>query len=232
MIPIRDENRSHTTPHITRILIIINLVMFIPILYVTLFSNRTTMCIFAESLFENFTMTPIDILQGRNLHTLLTSMFLHADIFHIGGNLLFLHIFGDNVEDALGHIRYLIFYLVCGLAADLTHIISLTSPMDLTIPTLGASGAISGILGAYIIMYPKAKILALIFIRLIWIIPIPAVIFIGVWFAMQLLYTSFNMAGGVAYWAHIGGFILGVILIYISKKTRFKAKQRGYYISE
>jgi membrane associated rhomboid family serine protease len=203
--------------------------MFIPILYATFLPNRT-MYLFATSLVENFTMVPADILEGRNLHTLVTSIFLHADIFHIAGNLIFLYVFGDNVEDALGHTRYLLFYLVCGLAADLTHILSLSSASQLAIPTLGASGAISGILGAYIIMYPKAKILALILIRLIWIIPIPAAIFIGFWFVLQLLYTSLDMAGGVAYWAHIGGFIIDVILISMSNKARLKAKQRSHYI--
>ncbi len=202
----------------------LNIIAFIPFLFATLFPQSRTMLLFERTYFEDFAMIPADILQGRNLHTLLTSMFLHAGILHIAGNMLFLYTFGDNVEDALGHFRFLIFYLLCGFAADFAHIFSLTSPLELTIPTLGASGAISGILGAYIIMYPKAKIMTLI--SLIWIIPIPAAIFIGFWFILQLLYTSFNIAGGVAYWAHIGGFIVGVILILMSKRTRLKAKQR------
>lgn len=226
MIPIRDENRSDTTPHITRILIIINVIAFIPIFYLTFFPQNQTMLLFARSLFKDFTMVPADILQGRNLHTLLTSMFLHADIFHIGGNLLFLYIFGDNIEDAFGHLRYLLFYLGCGLAADLAHILSLASPFELAIPTLGASGAISGVLGAYIVMYPKAKISTLVLIRFIWIIPIPAAIFLGFWFLLQLFYTSLNIAGGVAYWAHIGGFIVGVMMVLVSKRARSKVKQR------
>jgi len=159
-------------------------------------------------------------------------MFLHVDIFHIGGNMLFLYIFGDNVEDAFGHVRYLLFYLGCGLAADLAHILSLASPSELAIPTLGASGAISGVLGAYIVMYPKAKILTLVPIRFIWIIPIPAAIFLGSWFLLQLLYTSLNIAGGVAYWAHIGGFIVGVIIVLVSKRARLKVKQRRLYTQD
>ncbi|MCK4633978.1 rhomboid family intramembrane serine protease [Candidatus Bathyarchaeota archaeon] len=232
MIPIRDINRSDTTPHITRILIIINVIAFIPIFYVTFLPQNQTMLLFAQSFFKDFTMVPADILQGRNLHTLLTSMFLHVDIFHIGGNMLFLYIFGDNVEDAFGHVRYLLFYLGCGLAADLAHILSLASPFELAIPTLGASGAISGVLGAYIVMYPKAKILTLVLIRFIWIIPIPAAIFLGVWFLLQLLLSSLNIAGGVAYWAHIGGFIVGVIMVLVSKRAHSKVKQRRLYTQD
>jgi membrane associated rhomboid family serine protease len=177
-------------------------------------------------------MVPADILKGHNLYTLLTSLFLHADIFHIGGNMLFLYVFGDNIEDALGHMTFFFFYLACGFTADLTHILSLSSPNELLIPTLGASGAISGILGAYIVMYPKAKILALILIRLIWIIPIPAAVFIGFWFILQLLYTSLGIAGGVAYWAHIGGFIIGVLLILIANKTRLRVRRKKESISD
>ena len=176
---------------------------------------------FADLLYSNFTMVPADILQGKNLHTLLTSMFLHADIFHLGGNMLFLYIFGDNIEDAFGHFRYLLFYLICGVVADFAHILSLTTSADLLIPTLGASGAISGVLGAYIVMYPKAKILTLLLIRLVWIVPIPAVVFLGFWFLLQLLYTSLGTGGGVAYWAHIGGFVAGMVLVFVfRKKTR------------
>ncbi|MCK4222758.1 rhomboid family intramembrane serine protease [Candidatus Bathyarchaeota archaeon] len=120
----------------------------------------------------------------------------------------------------------------CGLAADLAHILSLASPFELAIPTLGASGAISGVLGAYIVMYPKAKILALVLIRFIWIIPIPAAIFLGFWFLLQLLLSSLNIAGGVAYWAHIGGFIVGVIMVLASKRARSKVKQRRLYTQD
>jgi len=232
LIPIRDENRSQTTPHITRILILVNAIAFIPLLYYTLsyyalLPEDRVMYLFVESLYDNFTMVPADILQAKNLHTLLTSMFLHADIFHIGGNMLFLYIFGDNVEDALGHFRYLLFYLVCGLAADFAHILSLTTLPELAIPTLGASGAISGVLGAYIVMYPKAKILTLLLFRLIWIVPIPAVVFLGFWFLLQLLYTSLGV-GGVAYWAHIGGFVAGMIMIFaFRKKARMHIKSES-----
>lgn len=225
MIPIRDENRSKTTPHITRILIIVNIIIFIPILYYTLayyaiLPVNSTILQFTDSLYYNFSMVPADILQGKNLHTLITSMFLHADVFHIGGNMLFLYIFGDNVEDAFGHFRFLLFYFICGVIADFAHILSLTTPSELLIPTLGASGAISGVLGSYIVMYPKAKVLTLLLFRFIYVVPIPAVIFLGFWFLLQLLYTALDMGGGVAYWAHIGGFIAGVALVFIFRKRK------------
>jgi membrane associated rhomboid family serine protease len=143
LIPIRDANRSKTTPHITRILIIVNILAFIPLLFYTFFSEDITVNLFANWIYDNFTMVPAEIVKGKNLHTLFTSMFLHADIFHIGGNMLYLYIFGDNIEDALGHLRFLLFYFVCGIVADLAHILSITSTTGLLIPTLGASGAIS-----------------------------------------------------------------------------------------
>lgn len=218
MIPIRDQNRSQTTPHITRILIIINVIGFIPLLYSTFFPEDTTVTLFLDSLL----MVPNDILQGKNLHTLFTSMFLHADIFHIGGNMLFLYVFGDNVEDAFGHLRYLMFYLICGLVADFAHIISLTTPSELLIPTLGASGAISGVMGAYALMYPKARIRTLILVYFIAVVSVPAIFFLGFWFLLQVLYTWLDIGGGVAYWAHIGGFVAGMILALILRRRKRK----------
>jgi len=224
LIPLRDENRSQTIPHITRILILVNIIVFLPPLYSTFFPEDTTVSLFVELLYNNFTMIPADILQRKNLYTLFTSMFLHADIFHIGGNMLFLYIFGDNVEDAFGHFRYLLFYFVCGLAADFAHILSLTTSTELAIPTLGASGAISGVMGAYIIMYPRARIRTLILAYFIAVVSVPAVFFLGFWFLLQLLYTWLDIGGGVAYWAHIGGFIAGMILALIIGKRRKRLK--------
>jgi len=226
LFPLRDENRSERTPHVTRVLIILNIIVFLPFLYSTLFPEDKGMLLFTSSLFYSFTMIPANILQARNLYTLLTSMFLHADIFHIGGNMLFLYIFGDNVEDAFGHLPYLLFYFICGLAADFAHILSLTTPMELIIPTLGASGAISGVLGAYIVMYPRARILTLLLFRFIYIVRIPAVFFLGFWFLLQLLYTSVGIGGGVAYWAHIGGFVTGMIIAFVFKRVKRPSIQR------
>jgi membrane associated rhomboid family serine protease len=177
-------------------------------------------------------MVPADILEGRNLHTLVTSMFLHANIPHIVGNMLFLYVFGDNVEDSFGHFRYLLFYLICGLAADFVHIVSQTTPGELAIPTLGASGAISGVMGAYILMFPRARIKTLIFAYFIAVVRIPALFFLGFWFLLQLLYAWIDTGGGVAYWAHVGGFAAGMILalVFRRRKRRQAKPATSYYL--
>ena len=126
--------------------------------------------------------------------------------------MLFLYIFGDNVEDTFGHSRYLVFYLLSGLAATFLHIFAVINTSGQNIPTIGASGAISGVLGAYLVLYPRSRVLTLIFAFWITIVAIPAVIFLGLWFAFQFLYgTMAGPGGGVAYWAHIGGFIAGML---------------------
>lgn len=172
----------------------------------------------ADNINADFTMVPAEILRGQKLYTLLTSMFMHdpsaldAGLIHLLGNMLFLYIFGDNVEDTFGHFRYLLFYLVCGLTAAFAHIASvlyLAYPADLEVGVVGASGAISGVLGAYAVLYPRARILTFIFY---FILPIPAIIFLGFWFLMQGFYGIFDISGGVAYWAHIGGFVAGVAI--------------------
>ena len=157
-------------------------------------------------------LVPYVVLQGNQVYTFFTSMFLHADIIHLGGNMLFLYVFGDNVEDTFGHVRYLVFYFISGIAASLMHIFAVLNTADQSIPTIGASGAISGVLGAYLILYPRSKVLTLVFAFWITIVAIPAVIFLGLWFAFQFLYgTMAGPGGGVAYWAHIGGFIAGML---------------------
>lgn len=215
-----DENRSRTTPYVTRILIVINIIAFIPMLYWVFRPEDASASLFVESIYNNFCMVPADILQGRNLFTLFTSMFLHADIFHIGGNMLYFYIFGDNVEDAFGHVKYLLFYLVAGLMAGFTHILSVVlASGDLTVATLGASGAISGVMGAYCLIYPRAQIRTWVYFN---IVRIPAMIYIGFWFLLQLLYTWLDAGGGVAYWAHIGGFVFGaaIALVYLGNLKR------------
>jgi membrane associated rhomboid family serine protease len=154
------------------------------------------------------------------LGSLFSSLFLHADFMHLAGNMIFLWIFGDNIEYAIGHFNYFIFYLLCGLAATFTHVfIDPTS----TIPIIGASGAISGILGAYLIKFPKNKVTTLfIIVIFIRIVKIRAVYLLGFWFLLQLLYGYLSLGsesgGGVAWFAHIGGFISGLILVNIFKK--------------
>lgn len=149
--------------------------------------------------------------------TLLTCVFLHGGWMHFLGNMWFLWIFGDNVEDRFGHFGYLLFYLGCGVAASVTHYASMP---DSTMPTIGASGAIAGVMGAYMYLYPRATVLSLVpifyFIR---IIVLPAPVFLGIWFLMQLLQGMGASASGVAWWAHIGGFVIGAAIAAVLGRT-------------
>jgi len=153
---------------------------------------------------------------------LTTTMFLHGGWFHVLSNMLYLWIFGDNVENRMGHFRYLIFYLLTGYIATIAHV--LCYPLSKS-PLIGASGAIAGILGAYLILFPRAKVLTLIFIFVfIQIVPIPAVIFLGIWFVLQILSgtasLSDQVAQGVAFWAHIGGFVAGMLLVKLFTRQK------------
>jgi len=155
--------------------------------------------------------------------TLFTSMFAHGGILHLGGNMLFLYIFGDNVEDSLGHVRFILFYLLCGLAGAAVHIgLGPGSP----IPMIGASGAISGIMGAYILLYPRARVLTLVFFFFFTVIEIPAYWFLAIWFVFQFfggMQASGAGGGGVAFWAHVGGFLAGMWLIRLWTR-RFRSR--------
>ena len=225
MLPLKDLNRSSTTPHINRLLLITNIVIFL--IYwlgaVGIFPNGT----FVGFIENEFVMIPEQIVHGQRLYTIFTSMFMHATWLHLFGNMLFLYVFGDNVEDAFGHLTYLVFYLFSGAAAAYGQILSigLVLPNSGTYADMivGASGAISGVLGAYLVLYPKAKVLAII---LYVLVPIPAILFLGAWFALQWLYTFFDLAAGVAYWAHISGFIFGMILALTIGLRRKKARDR------
>jgi membrane associated rhomboid family serine protease len=188
---------------------------------------------FTADIFDRFAMKPYDIVQGERFYTLFTSMFLHAGFFHLFGNMLYLYIFGDNVEDVFGHFSYLVFYVVCGLAAGFVHILSITNSDLYMIPVIGASGAISGVLGAYLVLYPKARILTLVFYGLPIIVPIPAIIFLGAWFLMQWFLGMYDImffesSSSVAYWAHIGGFIAGMILALIFGLKRKRAREARF----
>lgn len=223
MIPLRDENRSQTEPHITRSLLIVNVVVFFVALFPDFLSGNLLNAFFGGSFSLNtaiftYGMIPNSVLHGQRLYTLVTSMFLHADILHLGGNMLFLYVFGDNVEDTFGHGRYLIFYFLSGIAADIAFLWTQLFFGDVrmwSIPSIGASGAIAGVLGAYIILYPRARILTLVLLGWITIVPIPAVFFLGFWFVYQLLYGMLTLGvealTGIAYWAHIGGFVAGIL---------------------
>jgi len=222
LFPVRDINRALTTPHVNRTLILVNVIVFLVMLlsdYGLIDSS------FAWDIGEKFAMTPYYIIHGEKLYTLFTSMFLHAGFFHLFGNMLYLYIFGDNVEDVFGHVNYLVFYMVCGLAASFTYTISIMDPQLYMTPVIGASGAIAGVLGAYLVLYPKARILTLVFPV---IVPIPAMFFLGFWFLMQWLYAFFEVGGNVAWWAHIGGFIAGIILALTFGLKRKKARESRF----
>jgi len=147
---------------------------------------------------------------------LFSSMFLHGGLMHLLGNMLFLYIFGDNVEDTFGHIGYLLFYLLCGIGSGLIHVMF---NWGSAIPALGASGAISGVMGAYAVLFPHHKILTFFFI---FLIPVPAILILGYWFVLQFVAgingLGMATAGGVAWWAHIGGFLMGVVIAWVGKK--------------
>jgi len=232
LIPIRDENRSQTTPHITRILLIVNVIVFFVAILPDFLSVYWLDALFGyssslERAILTYGMVPNSVLRGQRLYTLVTSMFLHADILHLGGNMLFLYIFGDNVEDTFGHGRYLVFYFLSGIAADVAFLWTQLFFGDVgmwSIPSIGASGAIAGVLGAYLILYPRARILTLVLTWWIYIVPIPAVFFLGFWFVYQLLYGMLTLGieavTGIAYWAHIGGFVAGIFFGWVWRGRR------------
>jgi len=202
MFPLKDENPSSILPYVNWLLILLSIVIFI--------WQLTGGSAHYESVVENYGLSPSRIMLGGAYYTFLTSMFLHGDLLHIGGNMLYLYIFGDNVEDMCGHASYLAFYLICGFFASVAYI--LTS-WGSTVPAIGASGAISGVLGAYIILFPKARILTAVPLGFgIRLVRIPAYLAIGVWFIYQFLLAFIGTESGVAYWAHIGGFVVGLAL--------------------
>lgn len=206
MFPIRDHNPSGGTPYVTYALIAINVVVFIS--YWPLFSDPRALHLF----FANWAMVPALVTQDGTYASLFTSMFLHGGWMHLAGNMLFLWIFGDNLEDEMGHLGYLGFYLAAGVGAGLAQVLS--APYS-QIPTVGASGAIAGVMGGYLLLFPKARVdVLLIFIIFFKIIPVPAWIMLGIWFAIQLFsgIGADATSGGVAYWAHAGGFIVGLVL--------------------
>lgn len=221
MFPINDNNPTRTTAYVTYLLIVINILVFIYEISLTESQLKQFFELYAvvpKELTASFFGIPINQAVPEPL-TLITSQFLHGGIAHILGNMLFLWIFGNNVEDQLGHVKYLIFYLACGALAALTQWFFSTQSV---LPSLGASGAIAGVLGAYILRFPHAKVRTLVFLGPFIIFPaIPAIFFLGIWFVQQALYgvASLNVPsnigmenGGVAYFAHIGGFVFGAIL--------------------
>ncbi|MFD1883174.1 rhomboid family intramembrane serine protease [Paracoccus pacificus] len=203
MFPIRDHNPSETRPYVTIGLIFANALMFI---LTAPWAGGMT------GLWDQLALYPIAVTHGQYLWGLITHMFLHAGLMHIAGNMLFLWIYGDNLEDQMGHLGFLLFYLACGLVAAGAQI--LADPNS-SVPMVGASGAIAGVMGGYLLMFPKAKVDVLaIIIIIVKIFTIPAWVMLVAWFGLQLV-SGYSMMGGdsgVAYWAHAGGFIAGIVL--------------------
>lgn len=222
-LPLRDENPTNRIPVITIFIIALNCLIF---LYQ----------VFSPQGLDYYTLKmgaiPYEITHFKALAhiprlspplTLFTSMFLHGSLFHLLGNMLFLWIFGNNVEDFLGPFRFFFFYLLSGLGASFTHIVFNPNSQ---VPVIGASGAIAGVLGAYFILYPRARVLTLVFLFVfIRVVPIPAAYVLGFWFLMQVL--NIGLGGGVAWFAHIGGFLIGVALI----KVFSRRKQRRVWVN-
>jgi membrane associated rhomboid family serine protease len=217
MFPIHDDTpRIHGRPFVNYGLIAVNIVVFIYEAIVTSnFSNYSA----TNNLFYNYGSVPNLLLSGQNLGSLFTSMFMHGGIAHLIGNMFFLYVFGDNLEDRFGRVKYLLIYLLWGIAASLTHSLYAVSTGDGNTPAIGASGAISGVMGAYLLFFPHAKIHTLIFAFFITTVRIPALAYIPFWFILQLIFALIGQSGGVAYLAHIGGFLAGVATAFVWKYT-------------
>ena len=219
MIPLKDINPTRTTPVVNIALIVANVLVFFYMVY------TSTLAPGSENVFMMAHGTvPLrlsQLLQGRGtaqaaLLPLVTSIFLHSGLMHLAGNMLFLWVFGDNVEDYFGHVGYLFFYVVCGIGSGLVHVLfNLGSPL----PAIGASGAISGVMGAYALLFPRNRILTFFFI---FLIPVPAFLILGYWFVLQFLAgvgtLGGSASGGVAFWAHIGGFLIGMAITALVRR--------------
>jgi membrane associated rhomboid family serine protease len=220
MIPLKDINPTRTVPVVNVALIVANALVFFYMVYTSTLVRGSE-----NGIMLAYGTVPARLnlwLAGRipaeaALLPLVTSMFLHSGLMHLAGNMLFLWVFGDNVEDYFGHLGYLVFYLVCGVGSGLIHVLF---NLDSRIPAVGASGAISGVMGAYAVLYPGHRILTFFFI---FLIPVPAILILGYWFVIQFLegVSGIGMGvhgGGVAIWAHIGGFVMGVLITLVVRK--------------
>ena len=211
MIPLRDVIPSRTTPFVTMTLIGLNAAAF---LYQLSLGDAVASFVFAYGL------VPADF----SWLAVLTSMFLHGGLLHFGGNMLYLWIFVDNVEDRMGHGRFVLFYLLCGTAAALAQ--AMFDP-DSAVPMVGASGAIAGVMGAYFVLYPHSRIVTLLPFIVIQVIEVPAIFFLGIWFLMQFASGITSVAtatggagggGGVAFWAHVAGFVAGLVGVFVFRR--------------
>ena len=207
MFPIRDHNPSERTPWVTYALIAANLLVFLANL--PLMGDERALA----RLYWDWGLVPVLVTHGEGYTGLVTSMFLHAGFLHIAGNMLFLWIFGDNLEDKLGHMGFALFYLVSGLGAAALQI---WPAPDSEVPMVGASGAIAGVMGGYLLLFPRARVDVLFFFVVIFrIVALPAWLMLGVWFGLQVFNGLVNPAsmGGVAHWAHAGGFVVGMVWV-------------------
>jgi len=243
LLPLKDENPTRTASVVTVLLIIMNIVIF---MYQSYFGeiaedNPQVQRYFAGHMLDyyvaKYALVPAEITtmenspvlvgydqetergivyKGREIQpvfSFFSAMFMHGSWLHLLGNMLFLWIFGNNIEDYLGKVRFILFYLVCGVGASIAHIAFNVGSMQ---PMIGASGAVSGVMGAYLLLFPGARIKTLVLMIIITIIEIPAVIFLGIWFLFQFLYAG-NSESGIAWLAHVGGFVVGMIIIKIMK---------------
>ncbi len=235
MIPIRDTIPRRTVPFVTRLLVVANVAAFVLQL-----SQGDALDAFVNT----FAFVPARFFHpaafgwtfGASVVTIFTAMFLHGGLLHLAGNMLYLWIFGDNVEDALGHFRFLVFYAACGVAATLLQ--AFLAPFS-TIPNLGASGAIAGVLGAYFVLYPRARVVTIVPLFILFpLVEVPAGLYLLGWFLLQFWMGSTQLAsaargaaetGGVAFWAHVGGFVAGVVWVLLFRPRR--APSARYRIS-
>lgn len=213
MIPLRDDNPTRTTPYVTYALVAANIALF---LYNGTLGKHNPLA--------GFELIPAQLFTARDLGaptpiapwlTIFTSMFLHANLLHVGGNMLYLWVFGNNIEDTLGHFRFLVFYLLAGFGAAAAQV--MLSPTS-TVPMVGASGAIAGVLGAYMLLFPRARVTTVLFYIFIQVVELPASMLIGWWIVIQVVSTALTAShtgGGVAYAAHVGGFVTGYLLVLV-----------------
>jgi len=229
VIPLKDENPTQRVPYVLYGIVAFNVVLF---LY-----NGTLRADYLNPL-AGYMLIPREVVTGVDIGvrtpiplwmTIFTSMFMHANILHIGGNMLYLWIFGNNIEDVLGHFKFLMFYLLSGVGAAVLHII--TAPMSI-VPTVGASGAIAGVLGAYFYLFPRAKIISLVFFfYYVELVALPASLVLGLWIAIQVVSSLIapSEGGGIAYTAHVGGFLTGLLLIIVFGGKRLLRRRQSFY---
>ncbi len=207
MFPIRDHNPSGGVPYVTYVLMALNIGIFLT--YVPILNDDRAL----YALYNAYALVPARVSDGYGFSGLFTSQFLHGGWMHLIGNMLFLWIFGDNLEDEMGHLPFLAFYIACGLGAGLIHVLAAPTSQ---VPTIGASGAIAGVMGGYLLLFPKARVdILLILIIFFRVITVPASLMLGLWLVLQIFggFGSNPDAGGVAYWAHAGGFAVGLVLV-------------------